>query len=75
MRPIMSIELVKEKLLRNPPNKGYHPNSTPYKVIVNKSYIKREYSKREKAERYAIELSKKHPKWLITIEFIRIYDR
>jgi hypothetical protein len=68
----MSIELVKEKLLRNPAGNGYHPNSTPYKVIVNKSYIKKEYSKREKAEKFAMELSKKHPKWLITIEYIKI---
>jgi hypothetical protein len=70
-------ELVEKRLLtrKKKPKAGYHPNSAPYKVIVHPHhsdpYIKREYVTKEKAERYALELSKKY-RCKITIEYIKV---
>ena len=72
-------KLVEDRLKKRPKTKGYHPNAAPYKVIVHNNYsepfIKREYKDKDKAERYAMELSLKHPKWKITIECIRLPSR
>jgi hypothetical protein len=69
-------ELVSNRLKEKPATKGYHPNVAPYKVIVHphngQPYIKREYTTKEKAERYAVDLSLKKKSLRITVECIRI---
>jgi hypothetical protein len=73
---VSTTELVNKKWNRRPKTKGYHPNASPFKVIVHPimgdSYIKREYTIKNKAEKYAMELSLKKPKWKITIQYIKI---
>lgn len=69
-------ELVANRLKDKPAKNGYHPNVAPYKVIVHpyngESYIKREYTTREKAENYAVRLSLKNKRLKITVECIRV---
>jgi hypothetical protein len=69
-------KLIETRLIKKPAKNGYHPNVAPFKVIVHpmmsESYIKREYTNKEKAERYAMELSKKYKNTRITIEYIKI---
>jgi hypothetical protein len=69
-------KLIEARLIKKPAKVGYHPNVAPFKVIVHpmmgESYIKREYTTKEKAERYAMELSKKYKNMKITIEYIKI---
>ena len=69
-------KLIADRLAKRPAKKGYHPNVSPYKVIVHpaygESYIKREYTTREKAEQYAMKLSIRNKRMRITVECIRI---
>ena len=68
--------LVEERLNKRPVKKGYHPNVSPYKVIIHplygEPYIKREYTTIEKAEKYALELSNKNKRMRITVECIKV---
>jgi hypothetical protein len=68
------IQLVLDRLQKRPAIGGYHPNISPWKVIIhpqnNDAYIKREYTTKEKAERFALKESKKHPYTKITVECI-----
>ncbi len=69
-------KLIEARLIKKTATKGYHPNVAPFKVIVHPvlgdSYIKREYTTKEKAERYSLELSKKYKNTKITVEHIKI---
>ena len=69
-------KLIENRLAKKPAKGGYHPNVAPFKVIVHPNvgepYIKREYPNKEKAERYALELSKKYKNTKITVECIKI---
>ena len=70
------IQLVLNRLQKRPAKGGYHPNTSPWKVIIhpqnNDAYIKREYTTQEKAERFALEESKKHPYTKITVDCIKL---
>lgn len=70
-------KLISDRLNKRPAKKGYHPNVSPYKVIVHpengEPYIKREYTTKEKAERYAMQLSMKYKRMRITIEYMRTH--
>jgi hypothetical protein len=69
-------KLVADRLEKRPAKGGYHPNASPYKVIVHpnngESYIKREYTTRDKAEQYAMQLSIQNKGMRITVECIRV---
>jgi hypothetical protein len=51
---------------------SYHPNARPYKVICvlpNKEpFIKKQFSNKDKAVKYATKLSLKYKKWTIRVE-------
>jgi len=55
---------------------GYHPNAAPYKVMVQTSYgepyMKRAFANKEKAEKYAINLSLKYKNAKITVLYRKI---
>jgi hypothetical protein len=69
-------QLVDDRLKKRPATGGYHPNAAPFKVVIHSNggepFIKREYTTQEKAERYALELSKKNKNLRITIEYIKV---
>lgn len=69
-------QLVNNKLKKRPAKEGYHPNVAPFKVIIHPTngqpYIKREYTTKDKAERYALELSIKNKNLRITVEYIKV---
>jgi len=69
-------QLVNNKLKKRPASGGYHPNVAPYKVIIHPNqgepFIKREYTTKDKAERYALGLSIKNKNLRITVECIRV---
>jgi len=72
----MNNPLVNNRLKKRPAKEGYHPNVAPYKVIIHPNYgepfIKREYNNKDKAERYALELSLKNKNLRITVEYIKV---
>ena len=73
---MMNVQLVLDRLAKRPKTGNYHPNASPWKVIIHPRnsgpYIKREYTTKEKAEKYTLAESKKHPYTKITIEYIKL---